>query len=384
MSVIVWTDGGVDGDWTNDANWEINIRNASYQWTASASGTNEYYLQLAGGGNPNLSQPDNVAENGSNMASGTAGSLTAGQWDWADNDALGFSTVYVRLSTGNDPDDEVNGYVTASRAPVAGDDVYIESSNRAIETNIGQASVAVASLNVAQNFNGTAGTENRYLEIGATDVHIGYTLGSTGSPAGSTRLNIDLGSTTNATVRVDNSASSSTDTGFEPIRLLMNNSSNNVYVRQGRVSIGSGAGETLDMGELNVSNELGEAQVSVGYRGGAANASVSTLETDGGNVTAFASITTADIRGGTATLGGDQAITTIEVRGGTAILNTTGTITTLNMRGGTTDFSQSNESRTVTTATIYSGATLENNPDAMTFTNELAFGDTSKVTVSVN
>lgn len=384
MSVIKWTDGGSDGDWANDANWEINIRNASYQWTASGSGTNEYYLEASGGGDPSLSEPDNVAEDGTNLASGTAGSLAASEWDWADNDTLGFSTVYVRLSDGADPDTKVNGFVTASRAPVASDDVYIESSSRDIATNIGQSGIALTTLNVAQNFVGTIGTSNRYLEIGASTVHIGYTLGSTVTPAGSTRLNLNLGSTTNATVRVDNSASSSSDEGFEPIRLLMDNSSNSIFVRRGRVSIGAGAGETVTVDEVNIGNDLGESQVSVGYRGGASNATVTTLEVDGGTVTAYANITTADVRGGMVTFDGGQSISTVEVRSGTAILNGSGTVSTLNMRGGTTDFTQSNEARTVTTPTIYSDASMEHNPDAITFTNGLAFGATTKVSVSVN
>lgn len=85
---------------------------SGFQWTASGSGTNEYYLQRNGGGNPTLSlywendsnSPVNVIENGTDMTAGTAGSLAAGEWDWADNDTLGYSTVYVRLSTNDDPD----------------------------------------------------------------------------------------------------------------------------------------------------------------------------------------------------------------------------------------------------------------------------------------
>jgi len=86
-----------------------------FQWTASGSGTNEYYLQNAGGGNPSLSsgyhsQPVNVIESTTDMTAGTAGSLAAGEWDWADNDSLGYSTVYVRLSTNDDPDTYTDTY----------------------------------------------------------------------------------------------------------------------------------------------------------------------------------------------------------------------------------------------------------------------------------
>lgn len=83
-----------------------SIINSSYKWTESGSGTNEYYLELAGGGDPGISEPANVVEDGTQMTEGTAGSLSAGEYDYGDNDTLGYDTVYVRLTTGGpDPDD---------------------------------------------------------------------------------------------------------------------------------------------------------------------------------------------------------------------------------------------------------------------------------------
>lgn len=82
-----------------------------YSWTKSGSGTNEYYLQAAGGGNPGVYSPYQVLINGAYSTEGTAGSLSTGQWDWADNDALGYSTVYVRLSDETDPDTKSPEYV---------------------------------------------------------------------------------------------------------------------------------------------------------------------------------------------------------------------------------------------------------------------------------
>ena len=100
----VWI-GGTSSVYSLAANWKpISIRNSVYRWTASGSGTNEFYLELAAGGDPGLTEPASVQANGSDMMAGTVGSLTAGQWDWGDNDTLGFSTVYVRLSDGADPD----------------------------------------------------------------------------------------------------------------------------------------------------------------------------------------------------------------------------------------------------------------------------------------
>lgn len=92
---------------------------AAYKWTASGSGTNEFYLEAAAGGNPSLSEPTTIFLNGVNLGatnqSSTGwcsacplpnpalGSLTDHTWGWGDNDSLGYSTVYIRDDTG-DPD----------------------------------------------------------------------------------------------------------------------------------------------------------------------------------------------------------------------------------------------------------------------------------------
>jgi len=80
----------------------INYKDAAYEWTKSGSGTNEWYLQLVtGGGDPSLSETlkcftqIHSATSESEATAGTVGSLTAGQWDWGDNDTLGYSTIYA-------------------------------------------------------------------------------------------------------------------------------------------------------------------------------------------------------------------------------------------------------------------------------------------------
>lgn len=92
---------------------DFSIRDSNYQWNLSGLGTNEYYLQASGGGNPNVSQPAVAIENNEQMAEGNAGSLSAGEWDWNDNDSLGYTTIYVRLSDSADPDGKPADYVEA-------------------------------------------------------------------------------------------------------------------------------------------------------------------------------------------------------------------------------------------------------------------------------
>lgn len=92
----------------------VSLVNSTYKWTASGSGTNEYYCELAGGGDPSLTEPDDVTTDGTYKldTNGTLGSLNAGEWDWGDNDSLGYSTVYVRLDDGADPDTKNDKWVS--------------------------------------------------------------------------------------------------------------------------------------------------------------------------------------------------------------------------------------------------------------------------------
>jgi len=87
------------------------------KWTASGSGTNEYYAEASAGGDPSLSE-DNLeiviaphSPDAYRATKATVGSLAAGEWGYGDNDTLGFNTVYIRLTDGADPDTEGNFHV---------------------------------------------------------------------------------------------------------------------------------------------------------------------------------------------------------------------------------------------------------------------------------
>jgi hypothetical protein len=102
--------GGSPGTIADDIGFTVErvttlaLTGLGYKWTASGSGTNEYYLEALAGGDPGVSEPAGLTESGTAMSVGTMGSLAAGEWDWGDNDALGYSTVYVRTADGVDPD----------------------------------------------------------------------------------------------------------------------------------------------------------------------------------------------------------------------------------------------------------------------------------------
>lgn len=108
------------------------VKSGTYQWTLSGSGTSEYYLELSGGGDPGLALTLILLENGIEIPRniGGVGSLSAGEWDYGDNDTLGFNTFYVRLTDSTDPDIKADGYV---QIPVEITTPYTASSNLTLD-----------------------------------------------------------------------------------------------------------------------------------------------------------------------------------------------------------------------------------------------------------
>lgn len=90
--------------WSEFEFFRHNLSSSIYKWTKSGNGTNEYYLELAAGGDPSIVvHPDFITLDSKKVTEGTAGSLNDHQWDYGDNDTLGYSTVYIRDDSG-DPD----------------------------------------------------------------------------------------------------------------------------------------------------------------------------------------------------------------------------------------------------------------------------------------
>lgn len=73
-----------------------------YSQTDSGSGTNETYFLTDEDTDPAFTgKPDFVMMDGRILTEGTAGSLADHEWDYGDNDALGFSTIYIRDDSGD-------------------------------------------------------------------------------------------------------------------------------------------------------------------------------------------------------------------------------------------------------------------------------------------
>jgi|GEM_PF-3150208 len=92
---------------------DYSIRSSSFSWVVSPSDADEWTLRSSGGGNPNIQAPYTVIEDSDRLADGTAGSLSDGEWDWADKDGLGYSTVYMNPTAAGDPDLAAEGYFEA-------------------------------------------------------------------------------------------------------------------------------------------------------------------------------------------------------------------------------------------------------------------------------
>jgi hypothetical protein len=93
-------------------------------WTISASGSNEYYLDNAA---PFYSavKPVKMLEDDEELIEGLLGSLGLKQWAFGDNDALGYSTIYIRLSDEADPDSKA-----------AADESYVKKSTGTTTTDL--------------------------------------------------------------------------------------------------------------------------------------------------------------------------------------------------------------------------------------------------------
>jgi hypothetical protein len=80
-----------------------DFTSATYKWTESPAQSGEYYCELSGGGDPSISDPLQLFMDDIRLDEGTLGALADHEWNYGNNDSLGYNTVYVRDDTG-DPD----------------------------------------------------------------------------------------------------------------------------------------------------------------------------------------------------------------------------------------------------------------------------------------
>ncbi len=295
--------------------------------------------------------------------------------------------VITTAATGPNHWDEATNWDTGV-VPVTGDTVTIQDTSINILFGLDQNAVDLTKLTIMKSYTGKIGLDyrvfttsgaladdpteveyrDRYLKIGITTLNIGENFGQD-NPAGSNRIMIDL-DTTVTTITIFGTASASNEVGRPAVRLLADNSSNELFVRSAPGGVGIATGEpneTSTFSQVSVSDPGSSSKVHVGP-----GVTLTTFFQDGGiNVLERSSgtLTTLTVNGGNLQTEGAFTITNSNINGGTLTSNHIGATAhaTLNINnGGTVVGTGSNETRTWTTVNFDVGATLVSDSDIVT------------------
>lgn len=248
---------------------------------------------------------------------------------------------------------------TAS-VPVNGDEVLFRSNTFAVDSGLDQSAVTVDELEIESSYTGTIGTAAAELQIGATLLNIGRAP-STGSGSGSTRIKINLGSV-QSLITILSTATTASETNFEPVRLRGTNASNALVMYAGTVGIATN--DPDDVATLATVNLFG------GYLNLGAGCTLTTINMDGQAtiLNVRSAFTTLNQNRGTSNHYGSGARTTISLKGGTANDYSSGTITTASVFSGAT-LNKWSAAATVTTLNLAGRLDLSQATGSITFTN---------------
>lgn len=352
---------GTNLDYDSDATWTpVSIRNALFSWTASGSGTGEYYLRTAGGANPTgvltgLVEPANVQADGTALTASTAGSLTASQWDWADNDSLGYSTIYVRLSDSVDPDTKLDGFVTFTDSPNAADVVYFRGNASINGGNF--STTELTGIIFMPGHSGNIGTADNPLVLDKTDASpfIVNTGGRVYISVGNAATAVDVHRTGIATggqagLTLQDCSALTTLKSRAGSTMLANSSIDDAFVFAGATLIADADSACTD----NISNTGGS------------------IEWNGAGVDLYND-------GGTTTINDSDAWATVRCTSGTVFYGSTGTLTSAAvLNTGTINCVRSGVVHTVTTVKVEGSGRFIYDPLNTTITNAIT-GDGPKV-----
>jgi hypothetical protein len=349
------TFGTTAGSYATATLWKpISVRTPAYRWVASGSGTSEYYLELAGGGNPGfVAAPSAVYANGSAVTSGTPGSLAAARWGYGDNDTLGFSTIYIRLSDSTDPDSKTLDWVTFYQIPQAGEDVRFDLDSASITGGFDQSAVAIGAFVVEKGCSATFGSRSLgYLRINPTRFDF----------AGSGQAFIDLGSGSAIAPQVRTTPGGSN--GEYGLYLRTTRTSDVLNIMGGRVAV---AGLPGDLSTIATVRLVGAGELLLGN-----GCTATTLDIYQGSAIARCSLTTINQygQGGKVFLEENAAVTTVNAKAsnGQFYWNSTGNITTYNWFGGLFDMRGNGATRTLSTLARSAGTGVIHHVSAVTIT----------------
>ena len=290
--------------------------------------------------------------------------------------------------------------------PAGNDTAILKDSSVSLLYGLNQSGVALDNLWIHQSFTGkiglpkfkfatdaTGSTFNATVEEYRSDflqyevtqadgrLEIGQNL-SQGSPAGSGRIKIDLGSNP-GTVVIHNTAAQSADSGLPCVRLKANDAATIIYIRKAPGGVGIGTdtpGETATVARVSVEDVSTSSRVFVG-RG----VTMTTFEQSGGvNLIegSAGTVTTVEVNGGQLTIDGAFTITALNINAGTVVSTNTTTITAATLRGGVLDMQRSNIARTITTLNHYPNSVFKTDSDVITVTTYNELGGRMTLTAS--
>jgi hypothetical protein len=363
------TFGTTAGAYSTNTLWRANsLRTPSFAWTASGSGTAEYYVRTSGGADPGFvaSPPtsNGVFINGSAATKASLGSLAAGNWGYGDNDTLGYSTVYVRLSDGTDPDSKELDYVYFKQIPQTGEHVRwaVDSASINSATGLDQSSVAIGDFIVEEGCQASFGSESLgYLSIDPNRFEF--------NGQGEAWLNL-----TTANIPVQIYGTANPGTGERGLYLRGSNLTV-INIMGGNVGLAIRPGETTTATHVRL---LGTNPVVALGNG----VTLTNLHQYSGEAFVSCGVTTTILYGGRLTSLENGAMTTVTQHGGEYVWRSSGNVTTFNMYGGLFDMQQSGAARTLSTFNKYRGSLqILHNKEAVTVTTETR-NDTYAETVS--
>lgn len=287
---------------------------------------------------------------------------------------------WIGTASGNAGDYGTAANWSPSGVPVNGDDVIIANSSQGITAGFDQSLVILNSIVIDLSYTGLIGDgASDFLQIAASSAVIGQRRSSTGSFAGSKRLNLDFGSSTACQITVNGTASRGQDQNRQPLRIRAVNSATDLQVYSGAMAISDDSDNSSTFGDISVN--LGSVSIGAGV-------TLTNLITSGGIVNIDSSVTSADIKGGTVNFFDGIAANTIGTLtvSDAGIVNhfASGTITTLAHNGGTVDLTKTQLSKTVTNYTANTGAVLITDTSTVTLTNDVALTSGKKLTMTIN
>jgi len=248
------------------------------------------------------------------------------------------------LVTGSSDLSNTASYDTAS-LPADGDSVYYRNSTTNITAGLNQSAIEPALVEVELSMSGLFPATGTF-EMGPAILNIGRLNGiQTISQAGSARIVWDNSSDICA-LTVFNTATTSTNTGYEPFRWKGTNASNTLTIYGGTAGIATN--DPDDTATLATVYQFG------GTLNLAAGCTLTTLNIDGSaSVMTFRSAaTTLNQANGTVSRYGSGALTTWAMKGGRGYDYSTGTITTATVLEGAALYKWS-AAATITTTNLY-------------------------------